>query len=313
MGHAYRVGSPDIGEGGLVAVGVRGPALVSRRRSRQGPCDDGGGEDLRQREGVERRDEGDVRREASGGAAIDGPEGRVGGRMRLVAVICRCPARLKIVIPVPRWVPGFSMASTVGPLGRASTPQERPERDLRLVVHRQETVEARGPGADEGLSVRQEDVREVPDHPAAWAGLGDLSEPASQAASGVIDGSNRRNRSPRDKRLEIGLTYIFGVGLSTLQQDLAGAADRPRHQGRDLTEAEAVQIRQYVELELHSRGRPPSRVSAKHQAQDRDRLLSGHSPPSWASGAGPEDPHQRPHPQGQGGHRRQEESREVGA
>ena len=36
---------------------------------------------------------------------------------------------------------------------------------------------------------------------------------------------------PREKRLEISLTYIFGIGKPTAQKIIAEARARPRHQG----------------------------------------------------------------------------------
>ncbi len=59
---------------------------------------------------------------------------------------------------------------------------------------------------------------------------------------------------PRDKRVEIGLTYIFGVGRSTsrqILQDLDVALDT---KVRDLTDAEVAQIRQYVDANLTVEG-----------------------------------------------------------
>jgi small subunit ribosomal protein S13 len=52
---------------------------------------------------------------------------------------------------------------------------------------------------------------------------------------------------PRDKRVEVGLTYIFGVG-SSRSNDILGALEiDPDTQVRDLTDAEVVQIRQFIE------------------------------------------------------------------
>jgi small subunit ribosomal protein S13 len=52
---------------------------------------------------------------------------------------------------------------------------------------------------------------------------------------------------PRDKRVEIGLTYIFGVGRSTSIQVQRALEIDLDTQVRDLTDAEVVQIRQYLE------------------------------------------------------------------
>jgi len=52
---------------------------------------------------------------------------------------------------------------------------------------------------------------------------------------------------PRDKRVEIGLTYIFGVGRSR-STDILGALEIDRDtKVRDLTDSEVVQIRNFIE------------------------------------------------------------------
>ena len=48
---------------------------------------------------------------------------------------------------------------------------------------------------------------------------------------------------PRDKRVEVGLTYIYGVGLKTSQKILAEAGVNPDTRVKDLTEDETVRIR----------------------------------------------------------------------
>lgn len=51
---------------------------------------------------------------------------------------------------------------------------------------------------------------------------------------------------PRDKRVEIGLTYIFGIGLSSSQKILAKAGVNPDTRVRDLTEDETQKIREVI-------------------------------------------------------------------
>ena len=51
---------------------------------------------------------------------------------------------------------------------------------------------------------------------------------------------------PRDKRIEIGLTYIYGIGLKTSQKILAEAGVNPDTRVKDLTEAETVKIREII-------------------------------------------------------------------
>ena len=52
---------------------------------------------------------------------------------------------------------------------------------------------------------------------------------------------------PRDKRVEIGLTYIFGVGRSRALQTCLALDIDPDTKIRDLTEDEVVRIRQYLD------------------------------------------------------------------
>jgi small subunit ribosomal protein S13 len=59
---------------------------------------------------------------------------------------------------------------------------------------------------------------------------------------------------PRDKRVEIGLTYIFGVGRSTSQQILRDLDIDMDTQVRDLTDSEVVRIRQYIDSNLQVEG-----------------------------------------------------------
>ena len=51
---------------------------------------------------------------------------------------------------------------------------------------------------------------------------------------------------PRDKRIEIGLTYIYGIGLKTSQKILAEAGVIPDTRVKDLTEDETVKIREII-------------------------------------------------------------------
>lgn len=52
---------------------------------------------------------------------------------------------------------------------------------------------------------------------------------------------------PRDKRVEIALTYIFGVGRTRSQETLAATGVNPGTRVKDLTEAELVALRDYLE------------------------------------------------------------------
>lgn len=51
---------------------------------------------------------------------------------------------------------------------------------------------------------------------------------------------------PRDKRVEIGLTYIFGIGLTTSKKILEETGVNPNTRVRDLTEADLSKLREAV-------------------------------------------------------------------
>lgn len=52
---------------------------------------------------------------------------------------------------------------------------------------------------------------------------------------------------PRDKRVEVALTYIFGVGLGRAQQALGATKVSPDTRVRDLTEEEVTRLRDYID------------------------------------------------------------------
>ena len=52
---------------------------------------------------------------------------------------------------------------------------------------------------------------------------------------------------PREKRVEIGLTYIYGIGLSTSKKLLAAAGVNPDTRVKDLTDDEVQAIRDQIE------------------------------------------------------------------
>jgi small subunit ribosomal protein S13 len=59
---------------------------------------------------------------------------------------------------------------------------------------------------------------------------------------------------PREKRVEIGLTYIFGIGLTTSQQVLRETGISPDTRVRNLTEEEVVRLREYIDRTLKVEG-----------------------------------------------------------
>jgi small subunit ribosomal protein S13 len=51
---------------------------------------------------------------------------------------------------------------------------------------------------------------------------------------------------PNEKRVEVGLTYIYGIGLTRSQAILAKTNVSPDTRGRDLTEAEVARLRDVI-------------------------------------------------------------------
>jgi small subunit ribosomal protein S13 len=59
---------------------------------------------------------------------------------------------------------------------------------------------------------------------------------------------------PNQKRLEIGLTYIYGIGASTARQIAATLGLSPDTKVRDLTDEEVTKLRQYIDENLEVEG-----------------------------------------------------------
>ncbi len=59
---------------------------------------------------------------------------------------------------------------------------------------------------------------------------------------------------PREKRVEIGLTYIYGIGLTTSQKMLAEVGVNPDTRVKDLSETEISKLRDYIEHNLKVEG-----------------------------------------------------------
>lgn len=59
---------------------------------------------------------------------------------------------------------------------------------------------------------------------------------------------------PRDKRVEIALTYLFGLGLTTSKEVLAKAGVNPDTRVRDLTEEEVTRLREVIDRDYKVEG-----------------------------------------------------------
>ena len=59
---------------------------------------------------------------------------------------------------------------------------------------------------------------------------------------------------PREKRVEVGLTYVFGIGLPSSKKILAEAGINPDTRVKDLTEAEVQTLREIIDRDYTVEG-----------------------------------------------------------
>jgi len=59
---------------------------------------------------------------------------------------------------------------------------------------------------------------------------------------------------PREKRVEIGLTYIFGIGHTTAARILQNTGVNPDTRVKDLSESEVAKLREYIDREVKVEG-----------------------------------------------------------
>jgi small subunit ribosomal protein S13 len=59
---------------------------------------------------------------------------------------------------------------------------------------------------------------------------------------------------PREKRMEVALTYIFGVGRTRATETLTATGVDPGKRAKDLTDDEIVQLRDYIEANYKVEG-----------------------------------------------------------
>ena len=80
---------------------------------------------------------------------------------------------------------------------------------------------------------------------------------------------------PKNKRVEIGLTYIYGIGRSTADEILAGTGVNPDTRVKDLSEEDVAKLRDYidkycvVEGDLRRKGLPVRGQRTKTNARTR--------------------------------------------
>lgn len=59
---------------------------------------------------------------------------------------------------------------------------------------------------------------------------------------------------PNDKRTEVGLTYLYGIGLSSSKKICAATGVNPDTRVKDLTEEEVTKIRDYIDANFTTEG-----------------------------------------------------------
>ncbi len=59
---------------------------------------------------------------------------------------------------------------------------------------------------------------------------------------------------PRDKRLEVGLTYIYGIGRSSAQKMLAATGVDGNQRVRDVSENDLIALREYIDTNFQTEG-----------------------------------------------------------
>lgn len=59
---------------------------------------------------------------------------------------------------------------------------------------------------------------------------------------------------PKNKRIEIGLTYLHGIGLTTAHKILKATGINPDTRVQDLTDEDAAKIRSYIDSEFKVEG-----------------------------------------------------------
>ena len=77
---------------------------------------------------------------------------------------------------------------------------------------------------------------------------------------------------PREKRVEIGLTYIYGIGLTTSKQILAATGIDPDTRVKDLDENDVSKLREYIDhnvrVEGELRGVPEKALGDEHPPRE---------------------------------------------
>ena len=82
---------------------------------------------------------------------------------------------------------------------------------------------------------------------------------------------------PNQKRLEIGLTYIYGIGQSTAKKVCSELGLSPDEKVKDLTDDEVTKLREYIDTQLQVEGDLRRERTQAIKRLRRDRLATAGS------------------------------------
>ena len=94
---------------------------------------------------------------------------------------------------------------------------------------------------------------------------------------------------PRDKRVEIGLTYIYGIGRTSAIRILADAGVDPDTRVRDLTQDDVKKISEVIDETQVVEGDLRREIAVKHQETSGNRMLPWNPSQKRTSGTWSED------------------------
>ena len=100
---------------------------------------------------------------------------------------------------------------------------------------------------------------------------------------------------PREKRVEVGLTYIYGIGLTTSQQIIAETGINPDTRVKDLSENEISKLREYIDQNVQVEG-DLRRFNLEVVTPYRNRQLSRRASSPWPACPRPEYQAECAHP-----------------
>ena len=78
---------------------------------------------------------------------------------------------------------------------------------------------------------------------------------------------------PREKRAEIGLTYIYGIGIATANEILAKAGINPILRIKDLSEEEVNELRRIIDNDFLVEGDLRREIALNIKRLSRNRML----------------------------------------